>query len=243
MLMLLTVAIVNALRYTTKKRVYSLYTRSERLNSPSVRYRKYTRKELSANEGSISFRKRFWTWFLEEIVGYQPNISGHEDEDVILVQQLHIWDPDEFTLHLFRLYSPPVPILYFLLEQGNVFIVMFAIAIISFLTSSLIKLYDQQAKDKLLVHTEVLQEYNDRFVYPHVFPVKRDAQTQTETTNAFEIPEPEEGVHPSPFLSLLGSSNGLSSLEGSGGGGRRSYSPARTAGLGTGGKKGRQSMY
>lgn len=104
------------------------------------------------------------------------------------VWELNVWDPKPFHLTLFTLFSPGHLILYYSLlppapmdPQPSVAIVKAIIyaSLISvqlwFLRSS----FSQQSKDASLVHGEVMNEYDTKFVHPFLNRPVRDVGTQT----------------------------------------------------------------
>ena len=104
------------------------------------------------------------------------------------VWELNVWDPKPFHLTLFTLFSPGHLILYYSLlppapmePQPSVVIAkaIFYASLISvqlwFLRSS----FSQQSKDASLVHGEVMNEYDTKFVRPSLNRPVRDVGTQT----------------------------------------------------------------
>ena len=104
------------------------------------------------------------------------------------VWELNVWDPKPFHLTIFTLFSPGHLILYYSLlppasldPQPSVVIVkaMFYATLISvqlwFLRSS----FSQQSKDASLVHGEVMNEYDTKFVRPSLNRPVRDVGIQT----------------------------------------------------------------
>jgi hypothetical protein len=104
------------------------------------------------------------------------------------VWELNVWDPKPVHLTIFTLFSPGHLILYYSLlppapmdPQPSVVVVkaIFYAALISvqlwFLRSS----FSQQSKDASLVHGEVMNEYDTKFVRPSLNRPVRDVGIQT----------------------------------------------------------------
>ncbi|KAF4187441.1 hypothetical protein CNMCM7927_004146 [Aspergillus lentulus] len=108
------------------------------------------------------------------------------------VWELAVWDPLPICLRLFCLFSPGHVLVYwvFLPTQlydprpsvtivTTIFITILLSVQMSFLSSS----FTQQAKDSMVVHKEVLNEYDTKFVHPRTQPVMRDVGTQFSDPN------------------------------------------------------------
>ncbi|KAH3283081.1 hypothetical protein KXV19_004741 [Aspergillus fumigatus] len=108
------------------------------------------------------------------------------------VWELAVWDPLPICLRLFCLFSPGHVLVYwvFLPTQlsdprpsvtivTTIFITTLLSVQMSFLSSS----FTQQAKDSMVVHKEVLNEYDTKFVHPRTQPVMRDVGTQFSDPN------------------------------------------------------------
>ena len=104
------------------------------------------------------------------------------------VWELNIWDPKPFHLTLFTLFSPGHILLYYSLlppapldPQPAVTVVktiLFA-ALLSVQLAFLKSSFNQQAKDSALVHGEVMNEYDTKFVRPSLNRPVRDVGIQT----------------------------------------------------------------
>ncbi|KAJ5081767.1 Protein of unknown function DUF2418 [Penicillium alfredii] len=103
------------------------------------------------------------------------------------VWELAIWDPPAFCLRLFCLFSPGHVLVYWLFlptqlsdPRPSVTIVTTIVltTLLSVQLSFMSSLYTQQAKDSMLVHKEVLKEYDTKYVHPRTQPLMRDVGTQ-----------------------------------------------------------------
>ncbi|EGP88159.1 uncharacterized protein MYCGRDRAFT_71656 [Zymoseptoria tritici IPO323] len=104
------------------------------------------------------------------------------------VWELAIWDPKPFNLSIFTLFSPGHVLVYYLLLPPNTMdsrpttTVMTAVAFSALLSLQLWFLkasFSQQAKDSALVHGEVMNEYDTKFVRPILNRPVRDVGIQT----------------------------------------------------------------
>lgn len=103
------------------------------------------------------------------------------------VWELGVWDPLPLALRIFCLFSPGHVLVYWLFlptspsdPRPSVTIVttIFVAALLSFQLSMLSSSFSRQAKDSALVHKEVLNEYDTKFVHPRTQPLMRDVATQ-----------------------------------------------------------------
>ncbi|PYH95997.1 hypothetical protein BO71DRAFT_189609 [Aspergillus ellipticus CBS 707.79] len=109
------------------------------------------------------------------------------------VWELAVWDPLPICIRLLCLFSPGHVLIYWLFlptqlsdPRPSVTIVttIFVATLLSVQMSFLSTSYVQQAKDSMLVHKEVLREYDTKFVHPRTQPVMRDVGTQFSESDA-----------------------------------------------------------
>jgi len=103
------------------------------------------------------------------------------------VWEISLWDPTPFCLRLFCLFSPGHIMVYWrflplapLDPRPSVTVVtaMFLATLISAQLFVLQKFFSQQAKDSSLIHREVQNEYDIKYVHPMVNRPVRDVGTQ-----------------------------------------------------------------
>ncbi|KAI9742930.1 MAG: hypothetical protein M1818_003660 [Claussenomyces sp. TS43310] len=103
------------------------------------------------------------------------------------VWELAVWDPLPVCLRLFCLFSPGHVLVYFLflpissLDPRPSITVVTTITLQVLLSAQLLLLqsnFSQQAKDTSVIHKEVLNEYDTKFVHPRTNPPVRDVGTQ-----------------------------------------------------------------
>lgn len=104
------------------------------------------------------------------------------------VWELSLWDPKSLNLTIFTLFSPGHLLLYFSLlppspldprPSGTVLTALAFGALLSAQLTLLKSSFAQQAKDSALVHGEVLNEYDTKFVRPSLNRPVRDVGTQS----------------------------------------------------------------
>ncbi|KLJ13236.1 hypothetical protein EMPG_11812 [Blastomyces silverae] len=103
------------------------------------------------------------------------------------VWELGMWDPHPLSLRLLCLFSPGHVVIYWLFlptsatdPRPSVTIVttLFLAALLTVQMSMLSSSFSQQLKDSMLVHKEVLNEYDTKFVHPRTQPMMRSVATQ-----------------------------------------------------------------
>ena len=103
------------------------------------------------------------------------------------VWEIAIWDPTPISLQLFCLLSPGHVLVYWSLlpvavdnpyPSVTVATTILVAAIISAQLLLLQKSFSRQSKDSSLIHKEVMNEYDTKFVHPRSQPLMRDVGTQ-----------------------------------------------------------------
>ncbi|KAF3394584.1 hypothetical protein F1880_004842 [Penicillium rolfsii] len=103
------------------------------------------------------------------------------------VWEVAMWDPLPICVRLFCLFSPGHILVYYLFlptqisdPRPSVTIVttIFLTLLLSVQMSFISSYYKQQAKDSMLVHREVMKEYDTKYVHPRTQPLMRDVGTQ-----------------------------------------------------------------
>lgn len=103
------------------------------------------------------------------------------------VWELSIWDPFPLSLRVFCLFSPGHVLVYWLflptlMSDPRPSVTMATTVILTLLLSVQLQFvssaFSQQAKDSLILHKEVLNEYDTKFVLPKTHPLMRDVGVQ-----------------------------------------------------------------
>ncbi|KAL9636585.1 MAG: hypothetical protein Q9204_002203 [Flavoplaca sp. TL-2023a] len=113
------------------------------------------------------------------------------------VWELAVWDPTPLSLRLFCMFSPGHVLVYWLFLPTAITdprpstTVVTTVALILLLSTQLTLLqssFSQQSKDSTLVHKEVLNEYDTKFVHPRTRPLTRDVGTQYSSSGTSKSP-------------------------------------------------------
>ena len=103
------------------------------------------------------------------------------------VWELSVWDPTPLTLKLFCLFSPGHVLVYWLClptspsDSRPSVTVISTMTLVGLLSLQLMVLqahFSQQSKDTSVIHKEVLNEYDNKFVHPRTQPTMRDVGIQ-----------------------------------------------------------------
>ena len=103
------------------------------------------------------------------------------------VWEVSVWDPTPLCLKMFCLFSPGHVLVYWLflptasLDPRPSTTVATTVALIALLSTQLTMLqanFSQQSKDTSLIHKEVLNEYDTKYVRPLAMPLVRDVGIQ-----------------------------------------------------------------
>lgn len=122
----------------------------------------------------------------------QVDSSPKSPDPISEVWELALWDPLPVCLRLFCLFSPGHVLIYWLflpispLDPRPSTTVVTTIVLAALLSAQLLFLqsnYAQQTKDMAIIHKEVLNEYDTKYVHPRLNPLVRDVGTQYTTSN------------------------------------------------------------
>ena len=103
------------------------------------------------------------------------------------VWEIAVWDPTPISLRMFCLLSPGHVMIYWLFlptltsDPRPSTTVMTTIVLAGLLSAQLLLLcssFSQQSKDASVIHKEVMNEYDTKFVHPRTQPLMRDVGTQ-----------------------------------------------------------------
>ncbi|KAI9658512.1 MAG: hypothetical protein M1831_003950 [Alyxoria varia] len=106
------------------------------------------------------------------------------------VWELNVWDPNPLCLRVFCLFSPLHVLIYWMFlplapldprPSITVFTVAFMTSMLSIQMRMFQSFFTQQAKDTMIIHKEVQNEYDTKFVRPTIHKPVRDVSTQTST--------------------------------------------------------------
>ncbi|CAG8468882.1 45592_t:CDS:2, partial [Gigaspora margarita] len=84
-------------------------------------------------------------------------------------------------------YSPAQVLILQYLDANNYQHILLAAAFVGFNLKMVIKIYEELIKDKQLIAGEIMNEYNKKLVYPHLFVRKFEIGTQTNPVSTWEL--------------------------------------------------------
>lgn len=126
-------------------------------------------------------------FFSSIIASTTAESRAHPDEKQD-VWEVAVWDPRELNLELFTLFSPGHVLIYWLFlptaaldprPSVTVVTTMLLGALLSLQAVAMRRSFTRQAKDSTLIHKEVMNEYDTKFVHPSLNKPVRDVGTQS----------------------------------------------------------------
>jgi len=182
--LLILISVLNATYLFTRIRYYHLFSRTSLVNSPSAEF--IDRDDLNFNEHTepptvlsrllaqiVHLFGISWSF----LMGTQPPSPPAKTSKK--VQRLSVWSPGKGELELFIIYSPLHAFLWQAVSPGNWIMIFFLLGLASGQLFLLEQWYSRLVKDREIIASEVLHEYDQKFVYPHIMRVRRDASTMT----------------------------------------------------------------
>ena len=134
--------------------------------------------------------------FLSNIIAGDNAESRSHPDAARDVWEIAVWDPTPLSLRIFCLFSPGHVLVYWLFLPANLFdprpsvTVLMTIMLGCLLSAQLYLLqsnFSQQSKDSSIIHKEVMNEYDTKFVHPLTQPLMRDVGTQFSTPASNEM--------------------------------------------------------
>ncbi|KAI5239956.1 hypothetical protein E4T43_06410 [Aureobasidium subglaciale] len=172
-------SLFNAFYTFTRSRKYRLFESSID-QAPSTPSARRVRVDSSPSASPLAY---FSSMITSNSVFSRRHPDQHND-----VWEVSVWDPKPFNLELFALFSPGHVLVYWLFlptspadpRPSVTFVTTILLA--ALLSVQLLffkKFFVQQAKDSTLIHKEVMNEYDTKFVHPNMNGPVRDVGTQT----------------------------------------------------------------
>lgn len=130
--------------------------------------------------------------FLVNIIGSTTAEARAHPDALRDVWEVSVWDPIPLCLKIFCLFSPGHILVYWLFlpvtsqdprPSTTVVTTIALIAVLSVQLSVLQGNYSQQSKDSSLIHKEVMNEYDTKYVHPLAHPLVRDVGTQISSSS------------------------------------------------------------
>jgi hypothetical protein len=125
--------------------------------------------------------------FLSNIIAGESSEARSHPDATRDVWEIAVWDPTPLSLRMFCLLSPGHVLVYWLLLPAALsdprpsVTVLTTIVLGCVLSAQLYLLqsnFSQQSKDSSIIHKEVMNEYDTKFVHPRTQPLMRDVGTQ-----------------------------------------------------------------
>ncbi|KAI4717611.1 hypothetical protein E4T48_06145 [Aureobasidium sp. EXF-10727] len=175
-------SLFNAFYTFTRSRKYRLFESSIE-QAPSTPSARRVRVDSSPSASPLAY---FSSIISSSNVFSRRHPDQHND-----VWEVSVWDPKPFNLELFALFSPGHVLVYWLFlptsaadpRPSVTFVTTVLLA--TLLSVQLLffkKFFVQQAIDSTLIHKEVMNEYDTKFVHPNMNRPVRDVGTQTRDT-------------------------------------------------------------
>lgn len=177
--------LINTIYTFSRKRYYRLFENA--LDAPPSTPSAYRVRVDSSPISSSPLR------FLSNILtgaGTESRLHPDAERDV---WELAVWDPKPFCLKMFCYLSPGHALVYWFFlpaapeDPRPSVTVMTTIVLVTLLSVQLIffhLFFLQQMKDTVIIHKEVLNEYDIKFVHPRTRPKMRDVGTQLSMSEA-----------------------------------------------------------
>ncbi|KAF8894624.1 hypothetical protein BD779DRAFT_1669104 [Infundibulicybe gibba] len=194
-ILLVSASFLNTLYLLTRIRIYRLHQRSDPVSSPNA---KFVSEQLDLEPlklpsmGSRIYAGAWYTFSVSWrfLLGMKPPTpSVMSQGKTARVLQLDVWAPGELEMTLFNIYSPAHALLWMATSSSNWMIMLIIMGLATAQLSVLTQSYNALIKDKDIISAEVLNEYNQGFVYPRLNPIRKDVAVmthQSEVVNVWE---------------------------------------------------------
>ncbi|GAA5882537.1 hypothetical protein JCM16303_002031 [Sporobolomyces ruberrimus] len=174
---LILVSVANTAYLASRRRKYQLMLRKDPLSSPNAKAAtlRFT-DESTRTKKSLFSKVKAYVWSKATLRSSEP------EPHTFPIQELHVWTPEYvlWSLRFFTGYPPPIALMYHFLSPSTIIPFLIIGPSLVFILFSLVHLYSTLIKDRQILSTETMHEYNSTFVYPRVFVQKRDSGVSTE---------------------------------------------------------------
>ena len=125
--------------------------------------------------------------FLSNMLGREHTEARSHSDATRDVWEIAVWDPMPVSLRMFCLFSPGHILVYWLFlptaasDPRSSATVMTTMALAGLLSTQMLLLqssFSRQSKDTSIIHKEVMNEYDTKYVHPRTQPQMRDVGTQ-----------------------------------------------------------------
>ncbi|KAJ8078784.1 hypothetical protein PM082_013067 [Marasmius tenuissimus] len=192
--LLLAASITNAIYAFTRIRLYRLHQKADPVSSPNAKFVSADMDFEPLKPPPLMARLRTGLWqgflsFWRFLLGMKQPKSNAIPRKASRIQQLEVWSPGELELTLFTLYSPAHSLLWIGTSSSNWIVMLLLMGVFGLQLNMTMKYYTHLIKDKEILAAEVMNEYNERFVYPRINPIRKDVAImthQSEVVNVWE---------------------------------------------------------
>lgn len=177
------ISLVNAVYTFYRKRHYRLFEAS--VDAPPSTPSAHRVRVDSSPVSSSPLR------LLSSMIGGNSAQARAHPSSQMDVWEISVWDPIPLCLKLFCLFSPGHVLVYWFFlptlpeDPRPSTTVVTALSLASLLSAQLLWLqqsFSRQSKDSSLIHKEVLNEYDIKYVHPRTHPLMRDVGTQVSSS-------------------------------------------------------------
>ncbi|KAI0934498.1 hypothetical protein AcV5_006325 [Taiwanofungus camphoratus] len=197
-MILIAASILNALYLFTRTRMYHLTLATEPVSSPHAAFVSRPRMVHMPSDDDMPKQQRIYVgpllvsslshlWrafvvsfcFLLNLSPPKRREKAAGKDEMERVQQLEVWTPGALESALFAVYSPAHAFLWMAVTSANWMLIGCIMFVIGVQLRALTRAYEALLKDRAIIAAEVLHEYDEKFVYPRVNPIRKDAAVMT----------------------------------------------------------------
>ncbi|KIK57819.1 hypothetical protein GYMLUDRAFT_46023 [Collybiopsis luxurians FD-317 M1] len=190
---LVSLSVVNAVYTFTRIKLYRLHRRDEPVSSPNAKFVDSDDLDFDKLEPpslAVRFQNGAWSAFIafwRFLLGMKPSTTAQPLRKSSRVQQLQIWTPGELEMMLFDIYSPVHALLWMATNSSNWIIMLVIMGVVGAQLHVTTLSYKALIKDKEILYAEVMNEYNEGFVYPRINPIRRDVAVMTHQSEVVSV--------------------------------------------------------
>ncbi|KAF9818630.1 hypothetical protein IEO21_02610 [Rhodonia placenta] len=203
---LFSAAVLNTLYLFTRTRIYQLTLASDPVSSPHAAYvsrprvvrpqddNEPPRRRIQLGSLALSLLSHLGRALMLSI-RFLLNLSPPKAREQTIrginsterIQQLEVWTPGELESTLFAIYSPVHALLWTAVTSANWMLICCIMGTVSVQMRAMTRAYETLLKDRAIIAAEVLHEYDEKFVYPRVMPVRKDAAVMTHQSEMVDV--------------------------------------------------------
>ncbi|KAF9789891.1 hypothetical protein BJ322DRAFT_1044751 [Thelephora terrestris] len=185
-ILLIGIAVFNSIYLFSRTRNYDLSLQPSNLvNSPNAKFV----ATVSDPPPPPSLPVRLWRAFVIfwRFLLNIPATTAKNTPKMARVQQLEIWYPGDFEKELFLIYSPANFLMWTVTNGSNWIWMLMLMPLVWVQMSTLTNAFQMLIKDKDIIAAEVMHEYDEKFVFPRVNPIRKDAAVMTHQAEVINV--------------------------------------------------------